>query len=59
MNNDLIPDAAAAHELLSALEQQLGAADQSYDLVVVGGAALLAPASSYATLKPWSLSQMS
>jgi hypothetical protein len=42
MNNDLVLDADAAHGLLSALEQQLGAVNQSYDLVVVGGAALLA-----------------
>src|SRR3954470_16835401 len=39
--NDQIPNADAAHELLSALEQQLHAAAQAYDLVVVGGSALL------------------
>lgn len=39
--SDQIPDAEAAHELLSALEQQLRAAGQAYDLVVVGGSALL------------------
>lgn len=39
--SDQIPTAEAAHELLSALEQQLRAAGLAYDLVVVGGSALL------------------
>lgn len=37
-----IENAAAVHELLTALEQQLAAAGLTYDLVVVGGSALLA-----------------
>jgi hypothetical protein len=41
MYTDLITDADVANELLSALEQQLGVAGQRYDLVVIGGAALL------------------
>jgi hypothetical protein len=43
MANDLpIVDVDAADELLSALEQQLAALGESYDLIVAGGAALLA-----------------
>jgi hypothetical protein len=42
MNNDQIVDADAADALLAALAEQLGAAGQRYDLVVVGGSALLA-----------------
>jgi hypothetical protein len=42
MTNDQILDSSAADELLAALELQLRVAGQAYDLVVVGGAALLA-----------------
>ncbi|HEV7492981.1 DUF6036 family nucleotidyltransferase [Baekduia sp.] len=42
MADNLIADAEAAHALLFALERQLAAASHSYDLVVIGGAALLA-----------------
>jgi hypothetical protein len=42
MNNDPITDIEAADTLLFALEQQLGAAGSVFDLVVVGGSALLA-----------------
>jgi hypothetical protein len=42
MTNDLITTAEAADQLLAALEQQLQADGLHYDLVVVGGAALLA-----------------
>jgi Nucleotidyltransferase of unknown function (DUF6036) len=42
MTDAVIPSSDVAHELLAALEQQLGAAGESYDLVVVGGSALLA-----------------
>ena len=37
-----ITSAEVAHQLLAALEQQLSAEGQTYDLVVVGGSALLA-----------------
>jgi hypothetical protein len=42
MTDDQILDSSAADELLAALELQLRAAGQAYDLVVVRGAALLA-----------------
>ena len=42
MSSDTIKNAQAAHSLLLALEQQLAIAGLSYDLVVVGGSALLA-----------------
>jgi hypothetical protein len=41
-SNEPITSADVAHELLQALEQQLGAAGMSFDLVVIGGSALLA-----------------
>jgi hypothetical protein len=37
-----ITSADVVHELLLALDQQLGAAGTSFDLVVIGGSALLA-----------------
>jgi hypothetical protein len=40
--NSQITSAEVVHELLAALEQQLGAEGQNYDVVVVGGSALLA-----------------
>src|ERR1051325_3043929 len=42
MADEHIPDSDAADQLLVALERQLHAAKRSYDLVVVGGSALLA-----------------
>jgi hypothetical protein len=42
MYNDQIPNADAADVLLTALAEQLGAVGERYDLVVVGGSALLA-----------------
>lgn len=42
MGSEQISDAAAADRLLSALDEQLGAAGERHDLVVVGGSALLA-----------------
>jgi hypothetical protein len=42
MESRRIGSADAAHELLAALEEQLRVRGQSYDLVVVGGSALLA-----------------
>ncbi|HWH94054.1 MAG TPA: DUF6036 family nucleotidyltransferase [Baekduia sp.] len=41
-SSDQIPTAEAANGLLSALEEQLRAAGHTFDLVVVGGSALLA-----------------
>ncbi len=42
MSNDQIQSSGAADQLLTALEEQLRAAGHEYDLVVVGGSALLA-----------------
>jgi Nucleotidyltransferase of unknown function (DUF6036) len=42
MSSDTIENAQAAHSLLLALEQQLAITGLTYDLVVVGGSALLA-----------------
>lgn len=42
MTDGPITNAEVAHELLAALEEQVGAAGLTYDLVVVGGSALLA-----------------
>lgn len=42
MNNDTISSREIAHELLGALGEQLHAAGEHFDLVVIGGSALLA-----------------
>lgn len=42
MSDEAIANAGAAHELLRALAEQLGTLGETYELVVIGGSALLA-----------------